>query len=78
MSQVELPLWFFSFWFQKSSYSTGAYPRQFLNHQNALTEETITDGETGNTQTIHYKYTYNKSSYPVSIDNGEESMEIRY
>lgn len=78
MSQVELPLWFFSFWFQKSSYSTGTYPRQFLNHQNTLTEETITDGETGNTQTIHYKYTYNKSSYPVSVDNGEESMEIKY
>lgn len=78
MSQVELPSWFFCFWFKKSSYSTGTYSRQFLNHQNTLTEETITDGETGNTQTIHYKYTYNKNSYPVSVDNGEENMEIKY
>ena len=78
MSQVELPSWFFGFWFQKSLYSTGIYLRQYLSHQNTLTEETITDGETGNTQTIHYKYAYNKQSYPVSVDNGNESMEIKY
>lgn len=78
MSQMELPSWFFVFWFQKSLYSTGVYPRQYLSHQNTLTEEAITDGETGNTQTIHYKYVYNKQSYPVSVDNGKESMEIKY
>lgn len=78
MSLVELPLWFFVFWFQKNLYPAGSYPRQFLNYRNTLTEEAITDGETGETHTIRYKYTYNENSYPVTVDNGEEEMEIRY
>lgn len=78
MCQVELPLWFFCYWFQKSLYNTGPYPRQFLNYRNTLTEETITDGSTGNSHTIYYKYTSNGNAYPTSVDNGEDVMKITY
>lgn len=77
MSQVELPVWFFGYWFQKSSYATTNF-RQFLNYRNTLTEETVTDGSTGNSRTIYYKYTYNKNTYPISVDNGKDIMEIKY
>ena len=74
MSQVELPLWYFSF----RSFDTGLSYRQFLNYRNTLTEETVTDEKNGNSHTTYYKYTYNKNAYPISADNGEESMGIRY
>ena len=74
MSQVELPLWFFSY----HSLTSGISSRQYLNYRNTLTEETVTDGKTGNTHTTYYKYTYNKNAYPVAVDNGEEKMDIRY
>lgn len=77
MSQVELPVWFFGYWFQKNSYTASNF-RQFLHYRNTLTEETITDGSSGNSRTIYYKYTYNKNTYPISVDNGSETMEIIY
>ena len=74
MSQVELPLWYFV----HCSSATGPSSRQYLNYRNTLTEETVTDGKTGDAHTTYYKYVYNKNAYPVSVDNGEEKMEIRY
>lgn len=78
MSNVELPSWFFAYWYQRNPHISELLSRQFLNNKNTLMEETITDKASGESNTIHYKYSYNDKTYPVSIENGEKIMEIRY
>lgn len=78
MSKVELPSWFFAYWYQRNPHISELLSRQFLNNNNTLMEETTTDEASGESNTIHYKYTYNDKSYPVSVENGEKTMEIRY
>lgn len=76
MSRVELPSWFYAYWYQ--NYAGTAIFSQFLNHHNNMTEETVTDKETGEIHTTYNKYAYNGESYPVSCDNGNVVFEIRY
>lgn len=77
MSNVDLPLWFFTYNIHKS-YWEGGYNNLYFNYSENLIRKVIDDKQNNKHTDIRYTYAYNKAGFPVGMYTGESGFRISY
>ncbi|MDR2809290.1 MAG: hypothetical protein LBB84_01870 [Tannerellaceae bacterium] len=83
MSQIDCPIWLYTYWNHERYYALGTYHALFFGHTNNLVEATIEDELNDRHEVLTYIYNYSPEGFPVSVSiqrSGAETMaiQIRY
>jgi hypothetical protein len=73
MSDVNLPLWFYTYYAYHNSHIYGGL---FFNHHNNIIKETIDSNIMTGQVVVNYKYQYNSEGFPISMENN--FYEVNY
>jgi hypothetical protein len=80
MSQINCPLWLYTYLNYRNRYALGTYKTLFLGHANNLAEVTLNDHPNNRQEVLKYLYHYSSEGFPVSVSiqtSGQETMTIR-